>query len=78
MPTSRPGTGSLPAVALSKPTVVIDGATCPVLSTILDPGRIGIYRIEVTVPQGIQQGYVPLYITQGGVSSAPVTVRVVQ
>jgi uncharacterized protein (TIGR03437 family) len=67
-----------PAVVIAKPTVFIDGATCPVTLAILEPGQIGLYRIEVDVPFAIQQGYVGLYITQNGISSGTLTVRVVQ
>src|SRR5262249_18408483 len=45
-----------PAVLAVKPVVTIDGATCPVTFAGLAPGQIGIYRIDVNVPKGIQQG----------------------
>jgi uncharacterized protein (TIGR03437 family) len=67
-----------PAVVLTKPTVTLDGATCPVTRAILVPGRIGIYEIDVNVPTGITQGLnVPLTISQGGGTPSTVFVRVV-
>jgi uncharacterized protein (TIGR03437 family) len=65
-------------VVLNKPVVTLDGATCPVTFAGLAGGQIGVYRIEVNVPQGVQQGLqIPLTISQGGGEST-VYVRVVQ
>jgi uncharacterized protein (TIGR03437 family) len=68
-----------PAVAVNKPVVTLDGATCPVLSAILVPGQIGIYQIIVNVPKGIQQGqFIPLMVSQVGGPPSIVYVRVVE
>jgi uncharacterized protein (TIGR03437 family) len=67
------------AEVINKPTVTLDGATCPVTAAFLAPGQIGIYRVEVNVPQGVQQGLtIPLSISQGGGTVSTVYVRVVQ
>lgn len=79
VPSGTPAPSNPPAVVISTPVVTLDGATCPVTLAILEPGRIGVYRIEVDVPQGIQQGLsIPLTISQGGNTSSTVFVRVVQ
>ena len=66
------------AVVLNKPVVTLDGATCPVTFAGLAGGQVGVYRIDVNVPQGVQQGLsIPLTISQGG-SASTVYVRVVQ
>jgi uncharacterized protein (TIGR03437 family) len=61
-----------------QPVVTLDGANCPVTFAGLVGGQIGIYEIDVNVPQGIQQGLtIPLTISQGS-NSSTVFVRVVQ
>ena len=67
-----------PAVVLTAPTVTLGGVTLAVTFAGLTPGQIGVYQINVDVPQGVTQGLsVPLTITQGSASST-VGVRVVQ
>jgi uncharacterized protein (TIGR03437 family) len=67
-----------PAVVLDTPVVTLDGANCPVTFAGLAGGQVGVYRIDVNVPQGVQQGLqIPLTISQGG-SASTVYVRVVQ
>jgi len=74
-----PAPSNPPAVVLNLPTVTLDGATCPVTLAILEPGRIGVYRVEVNVPKGVQQGlFIPLSISQGGGTISTVYVRVVE
>ena len=73
-----PSPANPPAVALLTPTVTLSGVTLPVTFAGLTPGQIGIYQINVNVPQGITQGLsIPLTVTQGAASST-VGVRVVQ
>lgn len=67
-----------PAVVLLKPVVTLGGVTCPVTFAGLTPGQIGVYQINVNVPQGVTQGLmIPLTVTQG-TNSSTVYVRVVQ
>jgi uncharacterized protein (TIGR03437 family) len=81
-PPVPPGTtapSNPPALVINQPVVTLDGATCPVTFAGLEPGQIGVYRIEVNVPKGIQQGlFIPLTISQGGNISSTVYVRVVE
>jgi uncharacterized protein (TIGR03437 family) len=68
-----------PALLLTKPVVTLDGATCPVTFAGLAPGSIGVYRIDVNVPKGIQQGLaISLTVAVGSITSPPVFVRVVE
>jgi len=74
----QPSPSNPPAVVLLAPTVTLDGVTLPVTFAGLTPGQIGIYQINVNVPQGITQGLsIPLMVAQGDASST-VNVRVVQ
>ena len=66
------------ALVLTKPVVTLSGVTCPVTFAGLTPGQIGVYQIDVNVPQGVSQGLaIPLTISQG-TNSSTVYVRVVQ
>ncbi len=66
------------AVVITQPTVTLGGVKCPVTLAILEPGQIGVYQIDVNIPQGITEGdSIPLSLTQGG-STSTVGVRVVQ
>jgi uncharacterized protein (TIGR03437 family) len=68
-----------PALLRDKPEVMLDGATCPVTFAGLAPGMIGVYRIDVNVPKGIQQGLsIALTVKVGSITSTPVYVRVVE
>jgi uncharacterized protein (TIGR03437 family) len=65
------------AVVVAQPTVTLSGTSLPVTFTGLAPGQIGVYEIQVTVPNSTPQGLsVPLIITQNG-QSQTVDVRVV-
>jgi uncharacterized protein (TIGR03437 family) len=66
------------ALALTQPTVTLGGVNLGILYAGLAPGEVGVYQINVTVPQSAPQGLsVPLTITQG-TSTHTVDVRVVQ
>jgi uncharacterized protein (TIGR03437 family) len=66
-----------PAVAVVQPSVTLNGVGLPVIFAGLEPGQIGVYEIQVTVPANTPVGLsVPLIITQSGVSQTA-NVRVV-
>jgi uncharacterized protein (TIGR03437 family) len=66
-----------PAAVLVAPSVTIDGAEAEVRFAGLAPGLIGIYRIDLIVPDAGQPGpAVPLVISACGVRSKPVTIAV--
>jgi uncharacterized protein (TIGR03437 family) len=53
------------AVVASQPTVTLGASSLDVSYAGLTPGEVGVYQINVTVPENIQQGTsVPLTITQ--------------
>jgi uncharacterized protein (TIGR03437 family) len=73
-----PSPSSPLAVAVLTPSVTLDGVNLPVTFAGLIPGQIGVYQINVSVPQGVTQGLsVPLTVAQGAASNT-VNVRVVQ
>ena len=44
----------------------------------MEPGQVGVYRIDVRVPLGVRQGLqIPLTVLQGS-SKTVVTVRVIE
>jgi uncharacterized protein (TIGR03437 family) len=64
--------------AITQPVVKLGGVTLPVSYAGLQPGEIGIYRIDCTVPNNVPEGMeIPLEITQGG-GATVLTVRVVK
>jgi uncharacterized protein (TIGR03437 family) len=80
--TPLPGLGApAPAnpldLADTPPAVTLGPVSLDVTFAGLAPGQVGVYQINVQVPESVQQGTnVPLTITQGG-SSTSVPVRVV-
>jgi uncharacterized protein (TIGR03437 family) len=61
---------------VSTPTILIGGTPAQVLFSGLSPQFVGIYQINVTVPQ-VTAGVVPLQISMGVVvSSNQVTIAV--
>jgi uncharacterized protein (TIGR03437 family) len=66
------------ASALTAPVVTLGSATLQVLYAGLAPGEIGVYQINVQIPNSAPQGLsIPLKITQGSVSTS-IPVRVIQ
>jgi uncharacterized protein (TIGR03437 family) len=73
--TAAPAT---PAInALAKPTVTINGEDSAVTFAGLQPGAVGIYQINVTVPADAPDGDLALVLTQGSnaANSAVLTVK---
>jgi uncharacterized protein (TIGR03437 family) len=65
------------AVALNKPTVSIGGVDVPVAFYGLTPGEVGVYQINVKVPNNVPTGLsVPLAISQGSFATT-LSLRVV-
>ncbi|MDE3166847.1 MAG: hypothetical protein KGN36_13660 [Acidobacteriota bacterium] len=62
---------------LTPPAVTIGGVNAPVTFSGLAPGFVGLYQINVQVPDGIAPGgAVPLTVTIGGVASNTATIAV--
>jgi uncharacterized protein (TIGR03437 family) len=72
--TNQPATGE-PAVApplsetLTKPTVTIGGRTASVSFAGLTPGSVGLYQVNVIVPEDAPTGVQPVKLNIGGVDS---------
>jgi uncharacterized protein (TIGR03437 family) len=52
------------------PTVTIGGVAAQVMFSGLTPGSIGLYQVNVVVPQNASAGNAPVIVSIGGVSSA--------
>jgi uncharacterized protein (TIGR03437 family) len=80
--TNRPASGAPPsAAALASttltPSVTIGGVPAPVAFSGLAPGFVGLYQVNVQVPDKAPSGdAVPVVVTLGGVSSNTVTIAV--
>ncbi len=58
------------------PQVAIGNANAKILFAGLSPGSVGLYQMDVQIPDGVASGSLPLVVTQGGVASNSVTVPV--
>jgi uncharacterized protein (TIGR03437 family) len=78
----RPATGAAspggpPSTTLLTPSVTIGGVPAPVSFSGLSPGFVGLYQVNVQVPDTAPAGaQVPVVMTIGGVSSNTVTIAV--
>jgi uncharacterized protein (TIGR03437 family) len=52
------------------PSVSVDSAPAAVISSVLAPGQVGLYRILVTVPTYAKDGDLTLVVTQGTQSAS--------
>lgn len=52
------------------PTISIGGQSAQVLFSGLTPGFVGLYQLNVVVPQGISTGLQPMVLTIGGVTAS--------
>jgi uncharacterized protein (TIGR03437 family) len=65
------------SVVMNPATVTIGGVDAPVTFAGLEPGGTGVYRVDATVPGGIDAGAaVPAVVTVAGQVSPPVTMAV--
>jgi uncharacterized protein (TIGR03437 family) len=75
--TNAPARVSPLSQTIQTPTVTIGSVAAKVTFSGLTPDSIGLYQINVRVPDGITPGSaVPLVVTAGGLSSKPVTIAV--
>ncbi|MBI3935249.1 MAG: hypothetical protein HY316_11215, partial [Acidobacteria bacterium] len=71
----QPG-GSQPPSATTLPaTVTLNGVEAPVLFAGLAPGFVGLYQVNIQVPE-IPPGNVQMVLTVNGVASPPVTIPI--
>jgi len=80
--TNQPPTGAATAsnplpTTLSTPTVALLGVPAPVVFSGLAPGFVGLYQVNVQVPDNAPTGdAVPVVVTIGGATSNTVTIAV--
>jgi uncharacterized protein (TIGR03437 family) len=79
--TNTPQTGAVALVTplsylIGNATVTIGGVAAPVIFAGLAPGYVGLYQVNVQVPEGVAAGdAVPVILSTGAVSNA-VTISV--
>jgi len=66
-----------PALLVTAPTVTLEGVDLKVTFAGLDPGQIGIYRVDVTVPHNIPSAAQAALVITDGDASTSLQVRVV-
>jgi len=69
LPTGVPGPENPPAVTATQPTVLYASETAKVLSSVMAPGQVGIYRITIQLTAALVTGIRNIGMTIGGVSS---------
>jgi uncharacterized protein (TIGR03437 family) len=68
------GTGK--ELTVAQPTATIGGTNAPVSFSGLAPGFVGLYQVNVQVPNGLTASNQPLVLTISGASSKPVLLPV--
>ena len=66
-----------PAVLVTPPTVTLEGVTLTVSFAGLDPGQIGVYRVDVAIPYNIPSADQAALVITAGTASTTLQVRVV-
>lgn len=64
-------------VTATTPTVTVGGAQAAVSFSGLTPGCLGLYQVNFTIPDGVVAGDCPVVLSIGGMSSQPMSLRVV-
>jgi uncharacterized protein (TIGR03437 family) len=68
---------SPPASTLAQPTVTVGGQAVVVKSSVLAPGQVGLYQVDIQLPSsGLANGTPPVVLTVNGSSSNTVTLPV--
>jgi uncharacterized protein (TIGR03437 family) len=65
-----PAPSSPLATTAVTPTITIGGQAAQVPFSGLTPGFVGLYQLNVVVPQGISTGLQPMVLTIGGVTAS--------
>jgi uncharacterized protein (TIGR03437 family) len=77
VPPGVPSPSNPPAVLATPPVVTLEGVTLAVTFAGLDPGQIGVYRVDVTVPYSIGNAAQAALVITAGTASTSLQVRVV-
>jgi uncharacterized protein (TIGR03437 family) len=77
VPPGTPSPSNPPAVLATPPVVTLEGVTLTVAFAGLDPGQIGVYRVDVTVPYNIPSAAQAALVITEGAASTSLQVRVV-
>jgi uncharacterized protein (TIGR03437 family) len=65
------------STTIAAPTVTIGGVSAAVNFSGLSPGFVGVYQVDVQVPENVPTGAeVPVELTIGGAASNTVTIAV--
>jgi uncharacterized protein (TIGR03437 family) len=64
------------AATASTPVVAIGGVQAPVSFSGLAPGFVGLYQVNVLIPEGVPAGKQPLSISLGGATSNTVSIGI--
>ncbi|MCW5979015.1 MAG: S8 family serine peptidase [Bryobacteraceae bacterium] len=68
-PSGEPAPATTLVYTQQQPTVTVGGANATVIFSGLTPQSIGLYQVNIIVPEGLQPGMREVVITIGGVSS---------
>lgn len=77
VPPGVPAPSNPPALLVTPPVVTLEGVTLTVTFAGLDPGQIGVYRVDVTVPHNIANAAQAALVITEGTASTTLLVRVV-
>jgi uncharacterized protein (TIGR03437 family) len=66
-----PTSGSTSTVPILPLSVTVGGVPAFVISSVIEPGLIGITEIAISLPENLPPGRQPVVVTVNGVSSAP-------
>ena len=72
----RPAQASPLSTTTTSPSVTIGGRAAAVSFSGLAPGFVGLYQVNVTLPDGVAAGDQPVVLTIGGISSNTVTLSI--
>jgi uncharacterized protein (TIGR03437 family) len=75
VPPGTPASASPLSYTVNQVSVVLGGVDAPVIFAGLAPGAVGIYQINLQIPQGASLGdVVPIFIGSGGLTSVPAAI----
>jgi uncharacterized protein (TIGR03437 family) len=79
VPAGSPGPSNpLSMVDDQELAIYIDGQEAPVTQAYLAPGQVGLYQVNVTIPEGVSTGDVDLYVDTVDATTAMATIPIGQ